>query len=162
MADRLKWIEVKSSHRDEFPLSLTPGWVLIPAREVPSIVPKALRLKLDSAVQIITPTSTGGFYLTYSGNRVDGDKIDIEPFGLIVHPTGPASEGLFIHHGQWPERTTQVPSDFAAHIVNTGTGSYFMTYPPNGLVAGALNQLPEPHRGALTTIIAGLRAREDG
>jgi hypothetical protein len=47
---------------------------------------------------------------------VDGDKIDIEPFGLISHSTGPAAYGVFIHHGHWDGRTTKAPGNFAEHV----------------------------------------------
>ncbi len=110
---------------------------------------------------IAGPTSSGGDYLIYSAHRVDRKYIDIHPFGLIYHQTGPGPVGVFIDHGQWDGRTTPVPFDFAAHVVNIGTGSYFMTHPPSGLRSGPLDQLPKEHRGAFQTVTRWLRARED-
>ncbi len=110
MAEMPSWIVLKSSQQDAVPLIWTPGWQIVPARALPNIFPKSLRLKVDSAYQIVEPTSSGGMHLAYSLNRIDNDKVDIEPFGLALHSTGPSHEAVYIHHGQWDGRTKPLPA----------------------------------------------------
>jgi hypothetical protein len=67
-----------------------PGWRVVAGRELPSVFPDRFRAKIDSALIIAAPTSTGGTYLAFSANRIDlkARALDIEPFGVIVH-SGP-------------------------------------------------------------------------
>jgi hypothetical protein len=91
MPEKPSWINLKSSQRDELDrLVRPPGWCLVSRSDLPSIFPHSLREKIDSALMIAAPTSTGGTYLAFSANRVDSKAraIDVEPFGVIVHSTG--------------------------------------------------------------------------
>jgi hypothetical protein len=125
------------------------------------VFPASFRQKIGSAVVVAAPTSTGGIYLTYSANRVDhrDQKIDIEPFGLIVHSAGPSSSGVFLHHGDWEGRTQSPPDGFWKVASRSGIGDYFWANPPEGLRQGALDQLPKGHRGAFDAIVHEIRDR---
>ena len=142
----------------------SPGWRLVSGRELPAVFPEALREKIDSAVMVATPTSTGGTYLVYSANRIDHkpQKIDIQPFGLIVHSTGPSSSGVFLDHGNWEGRTESPPSGFWDEAERSGIGDYFLANPPEGLREGTLDRLPTGHRGAFDAIVREIRTRTDG
>lgn len=142
----------------------SPGWRIIPGRDLPTVFPESFRQKVDSAVVVAAPTSTGGAYLAYSANRVDyrDQKIDIEPFGLIVHSTGASSSGVFLHHGDWDGRTESPPDGFWEVASRSGIGDFFRASPPEGLRQGDLDQLPKGHRGAFDAIVHAIRARVDG
>src|SRR5260370_27633416 len=109
MTQKSSWLSITSTQRSELALIKSPGWQRVPGHDLPSLFPPSLRAKIDSAVLIAAPTSTGGTYLAYSANRVDGRNIDVQPFGLIYHSTGPGQYGVFVHHGKWNQRTLPVP-----------------------------------------------------
>lgn len=140
------------------------GWRIIRGSDLPSVFPPSLRLKIDSAVIVSAPTSTGGTYLVYIANRVDHKErqIDIQPFGLIVHSSGPSSSGVFLQHGNWKGRSESPPTEFWDSVDTSGIGDYFYSNPPEGLREGTLEQLPKGHRGAFDAIVREIRARVDG
>jgi hypothetical protein len=117
VAIKATWFTLSADQqRDLDERAKSPGWRVVGGQELPAVFPEALREKIDSAVVVATPTSTGGTYLVYSANRVDykPQKIDIQPFGLIVHSTGPSSSGVFLDHGNWEGRTASPPAGFWA------------------------------------------------
>lgn len=159
------WIHVTPEQQSELDhLSLPcPGWRLLPGSELPSVFPDTFRKKIPSALLIGQQTSTGGTYLVVSANRVDlpASAIDIEPFGLIVHSSGPSPSGVFVHHGTWEGRTQYPPAAFWGEVSTSGIGEYFKALPPENLSEGALDQLQKGHRKAFDAVIGELRARED-
>ena len=128
------------------------------------IFPSRFRSRLDSAIMVSTPTSTGGIYLAYSASRVDfkDRKIDIEPFGLVLHSSGPDASGVFLHHGDWEGRTQPPPASFWDAMSESRICDYFYSNPPEGLRDGGIEQLPLGHRGAFDAIIRTIRIRLDG
>jgi hypothetical protein len=165
MPEKPSWINLKSSQQDELDrLVRPPGWCLVPGNELPSIFPHSFRKKIDSALMIAAPTSTGGTYLAFSANRVDSKAraIDVEPFGVIVHSTGPGPAGVFVHHGTWEGRTQYPPPAFWEELERSRIGQYFMTNPPANRRAGPLTELPKGHGGAFEAVVRQIRAREDG
>lgn len=158
------WFQLSPGQQAELDL-VVPSlqWRLIPQRELPSIFPTTFRQRIDSAIVVSTPTSTGGAYLAFSANRVDfkDRSIDIEPFGLIVNSTGVSSYGVFLHHGDWPGRTQPPPAQFWDRVSESGVGDYFWSNPPQGLRHGAIEQLQVGHRNAFETLIAEIRRYTD-
>jgi hypothetical protein len=164
VAIKPNWITLTAQEQAELDSCVgKAGWRIVPQSELPSVFPVAFREKLDSALLIASPTSTGGAYLAFSAHRIDfKDKaIDIEPFGLIVHSTGPSPSGVFLHHGNWPGRTENPPQRFWAEVLESGIGNYFHTNPPEGAVEGTLEQLPKGHRGAFNALVSEIRRRVD-
>jgi len=131
---------------------------------LPSVFPARLRDKIGAALVIGAPTSTGGAYLVYSAHRVDrpAQAIDIEPFGLIVHSTGPSASGVYLHHGVWEGRTHYPPPEFWDDVAQSGIGAYYMTQRPMNLRTGTLAQLPTGDRNAFDAVVRQIRARVDG
>lgn len=165
MTIKPNWIPITPEQQDELNVCVpVPGWRIVPRNELPSVFPPAFLEKIDSAVVIAAPTSTGGTYLVYSANRVDfkDGAIDIEPFGLIVHSTGPSSSGVFLHHGDWEGRTEPAPSRFWDDVQESGVGDWFIANPPQGITEGTLEQLPKGHPGAFDAMTREIRARVDG
>ena len=134
------WLDLSSVQYEEL-RSVVPSsrWRLISRTELPSVFPRTFRQKIDSAVMVSTPTSTGGLYLAYSANRVDfkARQIDIEPFGLIVHSSGPSVSGVFLHHGDWEGRTTPPPPDFWDTVSANSVVDYFCLIRPRDFGKGA-------------------------
>ena len=165
MVDKPNWINLSSSHRDELGSFMqAPGWRVVAGNELPSIFPERFRAKIESAVIIAAPTSTGGTYLAFSANRVDlkAKALDIEPFGVIVHSTGPGPSGVFLHHGTWKDRTQSPPVVFWAAVSQSGIAQYFLASPPANRSAGPLTDLPKGHAGSFEAIVWEIRCREDG
>jgi hypothetical protein len=159
------WLVLSSEQQAELDLVVpSMRWRLIGQNELPAVFPKTFRQRIDSAIVVSTPTSTGGAYLAYSANRVDfkDRSIDIEPFGLIVNSTGVSSIGVFLHHGDWLGRTGPPPAHFWNHVSESGVGNYFRSNPPNGLLSGTIDQLPAGHRQAFDEVIREIRRRADG
>ena len=158
------WINLTTEQQEELDQAVPrPGWRVVPQSELPSVFPKTFRRKIDSALVISTPTSTGGTYLAYSAHRVDykAGAIDIEPLGLIVHSTGVGSIAVFLHHGQWTGRTAPPPSGFWDELDESGIGNYFRTHPPEGRTEGTLQELPKGHGGAFAAVVREIRRRID-
>jgi len=146
VADRQSWINLSGTQQDELHTCVpTPGWRLVPGSELPSLFPDTFRTKIGSAVVIAAPTSTGGAYLVFSANRVDvkAGALDIEPFGVILHSTGPGPSGAFIHHGTWADRTQDPPEAFWAEVSQSDIAQYFGRVRPR--VEG-LGRSPSPQR----------------
>ena len=159
------WFSLSVDQQDELGLIVPSSrWRIIPRTGLPSVFPETFRERIDSAIVVSTPTSTGGVYLAYSANRVDlkDRRIDIEPFGLIVHSTGPSTSGVFLHHGNWPGRTAEAPESFWDLVKESGIGDYFHSNPPDGRREGTIDQLSIGHRGAFDALIREIRARVDG
>jgi hypothetical protein len=164
MSAKASWVNLTTEQQEELDRVVpSPGWRVVPQYELPSVFPENFRRKIDSALMISTPTSTGGTYLAYSANRVDcrARAIDIEPFGLIVHSTGVGSIGVFLHHGQWVERSAPLPPGFWDEVARSGVGEYFQTRPPEGRSQGTLEELPRGHSGAFAAVVRELRRRID-
>lgn len=155
------WISITTTQQDELaafvPMS---GWCLVPKAGIPTLFPAPFRQKFDSALAIAAPTSSGGTYLVFNALRVEprSREIDQEPFAIIVHSTGPAVSGMFLHHGNWPDRTRRPPAAFWAHVDESGVGDYFLTYPPSALTTGTLDELPPGHREAFDRAISYYRS----
>lgn len=165
MPTKPNWVSLTSEQRDELDKCMPcPGWRIISREQLPAVFSSAFREKIDSAVVVAAPTSTGGMYLAYSASRVDykDRKIDIEPFGLVVHSTGPSSSGVFLHHGSWNGRSEPPPAQFWDIVAGSGIADYFRSNPPEGLREGTLEQLPKGHRGAFDALVLEIRARVDG
>lgn len=116
MGKKQSWFTFTSTQVKEIESEgMKSGWRILPQERLPSVLPSEFRNKIDSAVMVAAPTSTGGTYLVYNNLRVDQKSraIDQDPFALIVHSTGPSPNGVLIHHGEWEGRTTKnVPKDF--------------------------------------------------
>lgn len=150
------WINLGSTQQDELGSQLPPlgSWCLLAGTQLPSVFPTTLRDKIGLALAIAAPTSTGGTYLVYSAHRVDrpAKAIDIEPFGLIVHSTGPSASGVYLHHGSWGGRTYYPPRDFWNDVAQSGVGGYYMTQSPANLRSGTLDQLPKGNLNAFDAV----------
>jgi len=165
VADKPNWINLSSSQRDELDGFVhAPGYRVVVRNELPSVFPERFRAKIDSALIIAAPTSTGGTYLAFSANRVDlkARALDIELFGVILHSTGAGPSGVFIHHGTWNDRTQYPPDAFWTGVLQSGVAQYVLASPPASRSAGPLTDLPRGHAGSFEAIVQQIRAHEEG
>lgn len=158
------WIDVTRNQREELAQYVPAAeWRVLSRSELPSVFPNSFREKLDLALLISAPTSTGGTYLVLSANRFDSKDraVDIEPLGLIVHSCGPSSWAVFVHHGDWDGRTEILPMQFWEKLSESGIGDYYLANPPEGRCQGSIDELPKGHRGAFNAVIQNIRMRVD-
>lgn len=159
------WIRLNDDARAELSqYSRTVGWTRLTAEKLPLAVPLSLRAKIDSAVAITTPTSTGGTYVVFSMWRRDtkDSAFDNEPFGLIVHSSGASEAALFLHHGDWEGRTERVPEHVWDEIEHAEIGNLLWAKPPLDQSNGQLSDLVgTPHDGAFQAMIRRLRIDAD-
>ena len=144
-------------------LPSTGGWWVVSSEALPSAIPVSFRKKLDSAVMVVSGNSVSGTTtLFFNARRIDGrDKaIKHEPFAIVVDPHGVREAGMFLHHGDWPERTTFPPPDFWLQVQVSGVSSYFLATPASGQTAGSLDTLPKGDADALRRVIPFLN-KED-
>lgn len=104
LGKKYSWLTLTTTQCKEIESeNMKSGWKRLSQENLPSVLPSEFRNKIDSAVMIAAPTSTGGTYLVYNNLRVDqkASALDQDPFALIVHSTGPSPNGVLIHHGKW-------------------------------------------------------------
>jgi hypothetical protein len=162
MAQKVNWILLDADQQAGLTgLSKSPGWRIVPPKELASVLPSGLVPKLDSIMVIAEPTSTGGVYLMLNTFRVDGEEIDQQPFGVIVSSSGASSSGVWVNHGRWEDRTVDLPEDFLDIVGKSTIGSYYYANPPFGLLEGSLEQLSGGHREAFAKATSLLRRRKN-
>jgi len=100
--------------------------VIKPA-QLPGPLPTDLTNKYDSVVLLASGLSTGGVCYMINGHRVDQpvNAIDQMPFGFIDISGQAPSSGCLIQHGDWPERTSDPPPEFWAHVNASGLGNCY-------------------------------------
>ena len=166
MPEKPVWKPLTPEQRDDLrQLVSPPGWRTMPGRDLPqSIFPDSWRRNIVSALVIADLTSTGGTYLYIGANRLDhpAGAIDIDPFGVIVHSSGPGPDGVFIYHGKWKGRTYKTPPAFWDEVERSGVERYYRASAPAGQNHGTLDQLPAGHAGAFQKIVRKLRDHEEG
>jgi hypothetical protein len=88
-------------------------------------------------------TSSSSIFLIFNGIRLDqkDNALDQEPFGIVINSTGASTYGIFIHHGDWPNRTTPITSEVQKILESTSLGNYF-----------PLNEVPQSSSGSLTDL----------
>jgi hypothetical protein len=162
MAPKANWIRINIDQQAELTrLANCPGWTILPTSQLSGVLPPTLIPKVDSVMVVAERTSTGGTYLMLNALRIDGAKVDQQPFGLIVSSSGASSSGVWVNHGRWSGRTSDPPTGFWEHVAQSGIGGYFCANPPANARAGTLAQLSGGHRGAFSKIMDLLRKRKD-
>ena len=123
------WVSLSSDQRDwlEGWGRQGEGYHVLGSSDLSALLPPTLEPKVQSAVLMVAPTSSGGTYALVNNLRVEPKTwaIDQEPMGCIIDTTGARGEALFIHHGQWPGRTIQPSTNFWDHVDQSGIGVYY-------------------------------------
>lgn len=93
MGKKTSWFTLTTTQCKEIEnVGMRSGWKLLSQESLPSVLPLDFRKKVDTAVMIAAPTSTGGTFLVYNNLRVD-------------HKTAAVDQHAFCPHGQfyWPK-----------------------------------------------------------
>jgi hypothetical protein len=157
MAPRESYISLRPDQQAEIvELATTEGWRIVSRDSLPSVFPDSFRAKLDSAVLIVSGSVSGTTTLVCNASRVDtrAHAIDQEPFAVVVYPSGVSSGGMFVHHGDWPDRTSPAPDGFWNHVRVSGVSNYFSSHPPEGVTSGPLATLPIGQKHAFDAVVS--------
>jgi hypothetical protein len=116
--------------------------VLDPHEVPPGVLPAALIAKCHSLLVVCSGTANSRVYAMINLNRLDRTDIDQMPYGFAFDGEHPVPSGVLVQHGNYhPDRTSDLPSDFAAYIAISGTYP-FKTMPTNR--EGSLAELRIP------------------
>ena len=137
-------------------LGAESGYRHLSTGELPRAIPEALRSKLTGAVMMWDRANAGSVYLVVNGVRLDPDDyaLDQEPFGVAVSSSGADTSGVFIHHGDWDDRTVPLSTTHGDLLASTSLGQYFPfgDAPPSS--SGPLSELTKTsHEGAFSAMM---------
>ena len=98
---------------------------------------------MPSALLMWERNSSSSVFLVFNGMRLDkkDNAIDQEPFGIVINSTGANTYGIFVHHGDWPNRTIPITSEVQKILESTSLGNYF-----------PLTEVPQSSSGPLTEL----------
>lgn len=152
---------VSSDHRRELEriaqdCSLESGYKWLSSTEMPSVIPQALKEKMPSAILMWERTSVGSIYLVCNGIRIDekDSALDQEPFGIIVHSSGGSTFGIFIHHGDWNNRSVPITGEVRKILQSTSLSRRFPLGEIPSKSSGPLSDLKETsHEKAFRRVI---------
>jgi len=142
------YIDLVKEHVEEF-ASLCPlnQYCTIQPAQVPqsllSIVPNGLWEKSDSLFLMSSGSALATAYCMINCNRWDSpaNAIDQEPI-FFAHIGGePTLNGIIVHHGNWPGRTTPVPPEFHPYLIASGLGNYYPISSNPGTISGSITTL---------------------
>lgn len=125
---KYKWFEISHENREEWESLCPPNeYRVVDPTLLPSIIPIALKNKLNSALIIASGEANGIVFYMINLMRVDTKDaaIDQQPFGLAFVGDTPIPSGCLIDHGNWQGRTIKPPSDFWSLISKSGIRSVY-------------------------------------
>ncbi len=90
------------------------------------LIPSDLLNKTNSVFVMGSASAHGSVFLA-NLNRVDmaGSAIDQQPFVVAFNHAGSTATGGFVHHGDWPGRTTKPGEDFFKATAASGIQAYY-------------------------------------
>ncbi len=132
------------------------GYRRVSKNEIPNIIPETLRKKLYGAMIMGQQTTDGKVCLVVNCIRPDwnDNAIDQNPFGIIVYTSGASTQGVYIQHGNWHERSIPLTAELKRIITSTSLGDYYPLKNEPHNSSGPLSDLSRTsHEGAFNTII---------
>ncbi len=139
---------ISSSQVEEFEqiakkCNSSSGYKWFSSSQIPSAIPESLRNKLPSAMLMWERRSSSSVFLVFNNIRLDhkDNALDQEPFGIVVNALGASTYGIFIHHGDWLNRTTPITPEVQKILESTSLGNYFPLY-----------EVPQSSSGSLTDL----------
>lgn len=133
------------------------GYCWLRQDEIPTAIPKSLRNKLQSALLMVEKTKSGCIHIVCNGLRPDPkvNEIDQEPFGIVVYSSGASTSGMFIHHGDWEERSIEITPELRHILESTSLQEYFPLGEVTSGSSGPLSDLSRTsHARAFKAIVA--------
>ncbi len=134
----------------------TSGYKWLSSSQIPTAIPDSLRNKLQSAMLMWERTNSSSVFLVFNNIRLDqkDNSLDQEPFGIVVNSSGASTYGIFLHHGDWLNRTTPITPEVRKILDSTSLGNYFPLYEVSQNSSGSLTDLKNTsHEGAFKEMI---------
>jgi len=116
--------------------------VIEPASLPRGILPQRLLAKTHSVLMACSGLQNQRVYVMLNLNRVDRDEIDQMPYGIAFDGGSALVSGVLIQHGNYPERTTDLPRNFYEHVAASGI------YPLNGMPPNSGGPISELNVGS--------------
>lgn len=137
-------------------LSRGDGFFVVPSSELPKTIPQRLRDKWDSALAIVSGSTTDSGVLVLMGHRIDlpAGQMDHHPFAVACSSSVAAASGLFIDHLEHPSRSIDLPPAFLSAVNSSGVSNYYYGKPPFQVSSGSLSELPQPAKEMLGKVIS--------
>jgi hypothetical protein len=120
------------------------SWMFVPAGEFFGILPNGLINQTRDAFILCSGSSNNNFSVFLVNlNRVDipAQAIDQEPYIVVFDHVTKSGIGGFIHHGQWPGRTTYPGTDFFDMVLSSGVSQHYPYLEAPIMTSGTLNEL---------------------
>jgi len=145
-------------------LSRGDGFYLLMANDFPPCIPASLQAKWDSAMAIVSGSTSESGALLIVGHRIDAkdNAMDLHPFVVAVSSSQPGASAIFLDHLSSTSRSITLPPGFVSALTASGISNYYYNNPPFGAVSGTLSQLPEPMREALSIVLSFLPPPSSG
>jgi hypothetical protein len=125
-----------------------------------AIIPASLLLSKTNSVLIMASGSATSSVFVANMNRVDApaSAIDQEPYIAVFDHSASAASGGFVHHGDWPNRTTLPGEGFFDGISASGIQAYYPLAQMPTAGSGHLNELKvDSQNAAFWTALSELR-----
>ena len=137
-----------------------PGYLVVPQTSIPDVFHPVLRKKCSHGVVMTSTNASGTVIFVCNAFRIDQKEkaVDQEPFGVaLTSKVSPC--GLFLHHGDFKNRTVHVPEPFWETVVESGVGVFFPGNQLPVLSTGPLSNLAgTSNLPAFQTVFEKLRA----
>ncbi len=108
--------------------------------ELPDWLPSSLTTKFNSAV-IAASGNTSTYVGIIMGYRIDHDEIDEHPFVVAFDKNNNNEFSGFINHGDWTDRTTNIPDEMQRLMAASGLSVDFKFNRKPEVPYGTLNDL---------------------
>ena len=131
------------------------GFYHVQHQELTPFIPAGLLVKWDSALAIVSGSSTANGVLVLLGHRIDllAGMLDHHPYVVAVSGSDPGHSAILVDHLSTVSRSLTLPSEFTAGFWASGISNYYYNNPPYGVSSGSLPDLPAPAKAALGVIV---------
>lgn len=165
-ANTPSYFDLTTGQNDELKsfMSRGDGFFQIKSTQVPSCVPGSLRAKWDSAMVVVSGSTTSTGAIMVLGYRPDhrAGLMDQDPFAVAVSGSAPYGGGVLLHHASYDSRSIVLPPEFTSSVMSSGLSNYYHSSPPFGASSGSLAELPTPVMSALRLVGSFLTQKSTG
>lgn len=167
MGKNKSWFDISNEDRKDWENLCPLGeYRVISGSNLPGPIPQEFKNKCVNV--FVMASGSGSYnqdndiaYFMLNYNRLDFEEkeIDQQPFGLAFIGQEPQYSGTFIHHGDWENRSTDVPEGFMDKIENSKLSYYANLGELPEKTSGKLEDLNiDSHFGAFKKIVSILKS----
>ena len=146
MATKFDFLDTKDEDAEEWQKLCPLGeFRVVPSGSLPEVIPQSLRDKcVDSLVMGSGSNDGYAYYVVNLLRKDEKDRaVDQQPFCLWFSGSQVAPSGCLVQHGDWEDRTIDVPERFFDDVRKTGVAPYV-----------GLLQIPTSQSGSITALSA--------